>query len=127
MLVFDFINGTCVYCNQYNTSPAWCQTCDPPRTIQGWTSGNKDIDVCIKEFQFKTTSYEDVIEWIPFNKLNNVQKVDGNILVNWIDGIRRISSENGKYVRSRASECKVTIKALPGGGGNSSDFLNEVS
>ncbi|RIB09247.1 hypothetical protein C2G38_2209430 [Gigaspora rosea] len=36
--------------------------------IKGWTSGNKVVDNCIKEFQLKATEYENIIEWIPFNK-----------------------------------------------------------
>ena len=70
-------NGKCTHCKRYNTSPAWCQMCDPYKTIQGWTSGNKNIDDYIKEFQLKTTEYENVIEWIPFNRLNNIQR-NGN-------------------------------------------------
>src|SRR5690348_4941159 len=60
MLVFDGFNfkrdkknGKCKYCNQYNTSPAWCQTCDPQKTAQGWTSGDENINGYIKELQFK--------------------------------------------------------------------------
>src|SRR6185437_17076424 len=52
--------GTCANCNRDNTSSAWCQTCDPYKTAQGWTSGNKNIDDCIKEFQLKATKYDDV-------------------------------------------------------------------
>ena len=72
----DEWNGACANCNRYNTSEAWCQTCDLQKTIQGWTSGNKDFDDCIKEFQLKAKSYENVIEWIPFNRLDNFQKDD---------------------------------------------------
>ncbi|RIB19776.1 hypothetical protein C2G38_2035789 [Gigaspora rosea] len=46
----------------------------PWKTTQGCTSGNKDIDDCIREFQLKATEDEDVIKWIPFNRLNNIQK-----------------------------------------------------
>ncbi|RIB21036.1 hypothetical protein C2G38_2177710 [Gigaspora rosea] len=51
----------------YTIPLAWYQICDPQKTIQGCTSGNKDVDDCIREFQLKATEYEDVIEWIPFN------------------------------------------------------------
>ncbi|RIB05887.1 hypothetical protein C2G38_2218457 [Gigaspora rosea] len=58
MLVFDEFglkiseyNGKCANCNQYNTSSAWYQTCDSQKITQGWTSGNKDIDDCIKKFK----------------------------------------------------------------------------
>ncbi|RIB10275.1 kinase-like domain-containing protein [Gigaspora rosea] len=57
------------------TGTTWCQTCDPDITIQEWTSGNKDIDRCIKEFQIKTARYENMIEWIPFDRLDNIKKI----------------------------------------------------
>ncbi|RIB12183.1 hypothetical protein C2G38_2201371 [Gigaspora rosea] len=38
--------------------------------IRTWTSGNRYIDYCKKEFRFRTTTaYEDMIEWIPFKRL----------------------------------------------------------
>src|SRR5690242_9445850 len=87
MIIFDNFGhkrdkyyGKCSNCNQYNTSEAWCQTCDPQKAIQGWTSGNKDIDDCIKEFQLKATRYKDVIEWIPFKRLVNIQMIDDRFL-----------------------------------------------
>ncbi|PKY59498.1 hypothetical protein RhiirA4_482287 [Rhizophagus irregularis] len=51
------------------------QTCDPEITTQGWTSGNKDIDDCIKEFQLNSLTYAKLIEWIPFDRLINIKKV----------------------------------------------------
>jgi serine/threonine protein kinase len=125
MLVFDKfhsrrdeLNGNCAVCTRYNTSPAWCQTCDPQITIQGWTSGNKEIDDCIKEFQLKATRYENAIEWIPFIKLNDIKKLGkggfGTVfLANW-------QKNNSKSI-------KVALKTLPGSKTNSSDFLKEVS
>lgn len=54
LVVFDgfhpnrnFSHGICTHCNRYNTSKAWCQSCDPQRISQMWTSGNEDIDDCI--------------------------------------------------------------------------------
>lgn len=55
-------NGTCLNCKTWNTSRCWCQACDPLNMAQGWTSGNKNIDECIKEFQLKAIKYENVIE-----------------------------------------------------------------
>ncbi|RIB04166.1 hypothetical protein C2G38_2254530 [Gigaspora rosea] len=34
-------------------------------TFKGWTSGNKTVDDCIKEFSLKATSYGGINEWIP--------------------------------------------------------------
>ncbi|RIB12646.1 hypothetical protein C2G38_9460 [Gigaspora rosea] len=50
----NYLNGICNLCGHYNTSPSWCQSCDPRKTIQ-WTSGNEVIDSIIKELQFKAT------------------------------------------------------------------------
>src|SRR6185437_12393813 len=104
--------GKCAHCNRYNTSPAWCQTCDPQRTTQGWTSGNKNIDDYIKEFQHKTTEYENVIEWIPFNRLDIIQK-NGEVLAIWLDGIRIIFGCQSEYTQSRTQQCIITLKTLP--------------
>ncbi|RIB30914.1 kinase-like domain-containing protein [Gigaspora rosea] len=135
MMVFEFYyerniqNGKCENCNRYNTSPAWCQTCDPQKIAQGWTSGNKQIDDYIKEFQFKTTKYEDIIEWIPFNKLNNIRIINkdafsSTFVATWLDGIRIISDEFAEYTQTRTPSYTVDLKTLPSSK-NLLDFLNE--
>ncbi|RIB17132.1 hypothetical protein C2G38_2188192 [Gigaspora rosea] len=83
--------GKCECCNQYNTSEAWCQTYDPHREIQGWSSGDKDIDKCIKEFQLNALAYTKAIEWIPFDRLDNLRFIAkgefGTLyFANWVDG-----------------------------------------
>ncbi|RIB13981.1 kinase-like domain-containing protein [Gigaspora rosea] len=123
MLVFDEFglkrdinNGICANCHRYNTSRVWCQRCDPQKTTQGWTSGNKDIDDCIKEFQLKATNYKDVIEWIPFNRLDNIQKIGDRFSAIWLDGTRAACvDEYGykyEYTRSRILSPKVELKIL---------------
>src|SRR5260363_210218 len=116
LLVFDEFgferkcyNGKCANCNRYNTSRAWCRTCDPQKTAQGWTSGNKNIDDCIKEFQLNATNYKDVIEWIPFNRLDNIQKVGEEFSATWLDGKRCVDGDGLKkeYKQSRKSSYKV--------------------
>ncbi|RIB17448.1 kinase-like domain-containing protein [Gigaspora rosea] len=131
MLAFDkfhskrsYESGNCVYCKQYNTSKAWCQTCDPQRTTRGWTSGNKNIDDCIKEFQLKSTEYENVIEWIPFNRLNNIQEIDkfGYLFqATWLDG-KRSTSGPARRKRPYLVELKVLSDSQ-----NPLDFLKEFT
>ncbi|RIB04842.1 hypothetical protein C2G38_2221281 [Gigaspora rosea] len=60
---------------KYNTSPVWYQTCDPQKETEEWSNGDKDIDNFINNIQLKTTKYDKVIEWIPFDKLTNLQKI----------------------------------------------------
>ncbi|RIB09157.1 kinase-like domain-containing protein [Gigaspora rosea] len=89
-------NGKCSNPDhKYNTSPAWCQKC---KETKGWTSGDNDIDKCIRELQLEATQYEDVIEWIPFNKLDNIIKI----------GVGVYKS----YKRSRENQFTVALKTL---------------
>ncbi|RIB18254.1 kinase-like domain-containing protein [Gigaspora rosea] len=110
-------NGKCVHCTQFNTSPAWCQSCDPWKATQGWESGNDDIDNFIKEFQFNSTEYKKVIEWIPFNKLIDLQEIREDeseivFMATWLDGIRIIKGEHKEYAQSRIESCGVNLKTL---------------
>ncbi|RIB28808.1 kinase-like domain-containing protein [Gigaspora rosea] len=105
-------NGKCANCNRFNTSYSWCQTCDPQKTTRGWTSGNTDVDDCIKKFQHKATSYNDVIEWIPYDRLENVQKIGDKFLATWLDGICRTGYIDGDYIQSRTASCLVELKTL---------------
>ncbi|RIB02722.1 kinase-like domain-containing protein [Gigaspora rosea] len=135
MLVFDkfhskrnYNNGDCEHCNRDNTSPAWCQTCDPQKTVEGWTSGNKNIDDCIKEFQLNSIAYESVIEWIPFNRLENIQKISddkfGNVFqATWLDGKRLILKYNK---RSRSPSYMVELKGLFDSRKSLKEFTNQI-
>ncbi|RIB19043.1 hypothetical protein C2G38_2182898 [Gigaspora rosea] len=76
---------------------SWCSTCDPEIMIRKCTCGNKYVDCCIKEFQLRTSKYENVIEWIPFNKLSITNKIgEGGFgcvyFATWSDGKRKIEN-----------------------------------
>ncbi|RIB13044.1 hypothetical protein C2G38_2199001 [Gigaspora rosea] len=36
---------------------------------------SRDIDNCMKTFQLRVFAYEDTIEWIPFDRLSDVQEI----------------------------------------------------
>ncbi|RIB01798.1 kinase-like domain-containing protein [Gigaspora rosea] len=87
--------GKCQNCKQYNTFYAWYQLCDPKITVKGWTSTSRNdvIDKCIKGFQRKAIMYDDVIEWIPFDRLKDVKYIAtggfGSVFsAIWLDGMR---------------------------------------
>ncbi|RIB01845.1 kinase-like domain-containing protein [Gigaspora rosea] len=137
MIVMDFyndirkpINGICEHCKRFNTKPAWCQMCDPRRVVQE-KSGDQNIDDCIKEFQLKATAFGNVIEWIPFNKLEHIKMIGkggfGSVYSStWLDGKRMVEGDNNLgYVRYRKKSCDVALKTLPGSQTSSSEFLNE--
>ena len=90
-LVFDFESDDNRNV-QIATDITHCQLGVEEKTTQGWTSRNKDIDNCLKDFQLRANSYEKVIEWIPFDKLNNIENIGkggfGSVFsAFWLDGI----------------------------------------
>ncbi|RIB28297.1 hypothetical protein C2G38_2158278 [Gigaspora rosea] len=87
---------------------------------QGWTSGNENVDYCIKKFQLIALEYTKVIEWIPFNRLDSIRKIGeggggfGSVyFATWLDGIRKTDYVNERYVRTRESSSEVVLKTLP--------------
>src|SRR6266511_409570 len=68
--------GSCSNCNQPNTFYEWCQSCNAKRFQQEfsqWTSGSLHIDEFIQEAQIKARSSNEVIEWIPYDRLRDIQ------------------------------------------------------
>ncbi|RIB24355.1 kinase-like domain-containing protein, partial [Gigaspora rosea] len=120
-------HGKCENCNENNTQPAWCLTCDPDIIAQGWTSRNKDVDDCIRKFQLRANKYEDAIEWIPFDGLFDVKEIGkggfGSVYsATWLDGIRNIDHNKN---RARETSSTVALKTLSSTKENNFDFLKE--
>src|SRR6185312_4136642 len=68
--------GTCPSCQQQSTYYFWCASCEYRRyqdETPGWTSGNKVVDVVIKDVQRNAPSIFSFLEWIPYNKLRDVK------------------------------------------------------
>ena len=68
--------GLCEECKQPNTHYSWCQSCNGKRfqqNFQNWTSGNHDIDELIQRTQLKPKNYEEVIEWIEYDRFENIE------------------------------------------------------
>ncbi|RIB10239.1 kinase-like domain-containing protein [Gigaspora rosea] len=86
--------------------------------IQTWASGIKDIDYCIKNCQLRTIKYENMIEWISFDRLTLNEEIGkggfGSVYsATWLDGIRKIEKIDGhNHVRSREPSCIVALKTL---------------
>ena len=53
----------CSYCNNPFTEELWCKECNPFRMIEGWTSGNNDIDKFIKDTMYSRKSGM-WLEWV---------------------------------------------------------------
>src|SRR5947209_4381413 len=86
--------GLCDECNQPNTGSLWCQSCNSKHFQQDfnkWTSGNKEIDEFIQNFQSNATCEEEVLEWIPYEKFSDIEYLAkggfGTVhKAEWIDG-----------------------------------------
>ncbi|RHZ61870.1 hypothetical protein Glove_345g41 [Diversispora epigaea] len=100
--------GKCNECQQDNTGEDWCNTCNRERFQIGfdsWKGGNVEIDQFIQQTQLNANKCEEVIEWIPFDKFDNVEYLAeggfGKIYkAKWSDGyIKCWKNENWKRMR----------------------------
>jgi len=99
--------GRCKECFEINQTENWCQKCNAKRFQQdfpNWTSGNEFIDKGIQKAQLNAKNYEGVLEWIPYNKFEDIKKIEnmnGNVdKAIWLDGnIRKWSYDEGKWTR----------------------------
>ncbi|RIA84257.1 hypothetical protein C1645_832517, partial [Glomus cerebriforme] len=65
-------------CKQPKTSSGWCNTCNAKRFQQNfkkWSSGNDDIDKFIQHTQLSATDYNEVLEWIPYDRFYNIEYI----------------------------------------------------
>src|SRR5437016_1205023 len=70
----------CSYCNKPFIEELWCKKCDPGRMIEGWTSGNNNIDKFIKDtiYDARDSVYansDKFLEWVPFDRFENRNQI----------------------------------------------------
>jgi hypothetical protein len=68
--------GLCSKCTQANTFDDWCKECNAKNVQQNfdnWTSENKHIDEFIQKSQSNARSKFEFLEWIPYDRLRNIQ------------------------------------------------------
>ncbi|CAB4437670.1 unnamed protein product [Rhizophagus irregularis] len=127
------VYGICGECNKPGTGRNWCQPCNANRFTENfgnWTSGNKDIDELIQQSQLNAVYYTKCLEWIPFEKFENVTYVTRGgfskiYSADWSEGyIHYWDIENQRW--DRFSNTKVALKSLDNSSEISTDFLNEI-
>ncbi|EXX59051.1 Cdc15p [Rhizophagus irregularis DAOM 197198w] len=127
------VYGICGECNEPGTGHYWCQPCNAKRfeeNFKNWTSGNKDIDELIQHSQLNAVIYTKCLEWIPFEKFQNVTYITrggfGKIYsAEWPEGfILNWDIEN--KIWNRYTDRKVALKSLDNSSEISKDFLNEI-
>jgi hypothetical protein len=73
----------------------WCKECVPSCIIEGWTSGNDDIDNFIKNTIYNPGNnfrYPLFLEWVPFDRFEDMKQIgEGGFAkvysATWIDGL----------------------------------------
>jgi hypothetical protein len=123
--------GTCIECKQPRSHYRWCQSCERKQceeNFENW-SGDEKIDTFLREAQLNSTRPQTFLEWVPFDKLGNINilnTITGNKTSTvysaiWKDGPRILwNQQNEKYERV---ETKVTIINK---NSNDVDQINEI-
>ncbi|RHZ75195.1 hypothetical protein Glove_217g60 [Diversispora epigaea] len=122
----------CKKCQQLNTGKRWCHRCNSIRfesEFNKWTSEDMEIDEFIQQTQLNATKYEEVIEWIPFERFNNIEYLAeggfGKVFkATWSDG-RIISWDSQEKIPKRSPHIEVCLKSL-NTFTNKDKFLQEV-
>src|ERR1043165_8604559 len=64
----------CFKCSNPFLKELWCKDCDPFEMIEGWTSGNLEVDKLIKDVIYNAgEDYESLLEWVPFDRFVDIE------------------------------------------------------
>jgi hypothetical protein len=127
----------CSYCNKPFTKKLWCKKCDPFRIIEGWTSGNPDIDKFIKDtmYDVRNSNYrfqvKKFLEWVTFDRFTDIEEVGKGgfakvFSATWIDGKSSFKQSYGRWKKEEPKPMKIALKRLNGSQNMTEKYLNEV-
>src|SRR3954451_2309033 len=85
---------TCENCFLECLATSYCEHCIRTylkNNFSNWSSGNNDVDSLIQKCQMESLHLELIIEWIPYNNLQNIKYITKGgcseiYSANWIDG-----------------------------------------
>ena len=116
----------------------WCKECVPSCIIEGWTSGNSEIDEFIKDTIYNVGSFYDngsyplFLEWVEFHRFENVKQIgEGGFAkvysATWIDGrAKYVRQSDRNWEKLNPKPIEVALKRLNGSQNISAKYLNEV-
>ncbi|GBB84540.1 hypothetical protein RclHR1_01110025 [Rhizophagus clarus] len=115
---------------------SYCKECDPFRIMEGWTSGNPDIDKLIKDtiynIRYDVGWIRQFLEWVPFERFTDIEEIGEGGFAKvysaiWIDRKSEYHKNNdGSYVKEKPKPRKVALKKLSGSQNISDKYLNEL-
>src|ERR1044072_9445781 len=84
----------------------WCEECVPSCIIEGWTSGNDEVDNFIKDTIYNAkyggfNYYPLFLEWVPFDRFEDIKQIgEGGFAkvfsAKWIDGKAKYTKQVGR-------------------------------
>ena len=109
----------CEFCKYECLAILYCEHCLRnylKSRFSNWTSGNDNIDNLIKKCQIETLRPNVVIEWIPYNNLQNIEYLSKGgfseiYTADWIDGGYEEWDSEEKQLK-RFGTLKVILKRL---------------
>ncbi|RHZ46365.1 hypothetical protein Glove_624g28 [Diversispora epigaea] len=118
----------CPECNQVYTtlwSSQWCKPCKSKHfqnDFDTWTSGNNIIDKFIQDAQINATDIFRVIEWIPYDRLKNIEETAKG-------GFGTIYKAKWIYdIKNQRDQRDVALKMFDNNFASlNEDFLNEIA
>jgi hypothetical protein len=108
----------CENCSLESLATTYCENCIRIYLINNfpnWTSGNDNVDYLIQACQKEVVRPDNIIEWIPYNKLQNIEYfAKGGISeiysATWTEGRYDWNEEKQQLIRT--TEIKVILKNL---------------
>ncbi|CAB4424253.1 unnamed protein product [Rhizophagus irregularis] len=110
---------TCENCKEECLATLYCEICVRiylKTKFSNWTSGNVNIDNLIQKCQMETLRPNVIIEWIPYNNLENIRYLTKGgfseiYTADWIDG-RYEEWDSKKQQLKKFGRLKVILKGL---------------
>ena len=110
----------CENCNLNRLATFYCENCIRNYLVSKfliWSSGNNDIDNLIKSYQINSIAPNMIIEWIPYENLENIEVLTkGGYDICIYSAIWRNGHfsewDSSKQKLKRAGSCKVILKYL---------------
>ncbi|GES80049.1 kinase-like domain-containing protein [Rhizophagus clarus] len=110
----------CENCNKECLATLYCEYCIRnylEAKFSNWTSGNDDIDNLIQKCQMETLKPSVIIEWIPYNKLENIKYLTKGGFAEiysaiWIGGKYKVWNSKEQKLDRSGRDIKVILKRL---------------